>query len=1015
MGIPLRAAEGRPAAQQARPVTGVVQDRDGKPIAGATVVVGLLDTRTPNHHVLKTDSQGRFSWGPPPGEFSVYLCAHKAGWSTTGTSHWTGEEERIGELKLRLVKPERHAATLVDGSGKPVAGATVKLEMIALSFENKQAGRRSTGVAFVYFRREVLTGSPLEHLIVTKTDARGAFSFDSLPPKAWLRLAVTTVDGKHMRTKGHVEAGDYNDRIMEEMGFVPAAGPDTRLSTVAAARVQGRVTTKLPGVKVAGLKVMYQSSRSRGGRSPHITNFEQTVVTDADGRFVFDDLHEGTVNIFVDEPSADVPWTYRAAQDVELKPGWTRAVMIELIEGVQVEGTVVAQGTGLAIPNAQVGVYGPYRPRSGAMTRGAKTDASGRFHYRLPSGETYFYVMGPPAGFTRLPNEGSSRTVTIPEGVAHFVVPLIEIVRAVTVRGRILDKAGAPVARAKIVGICQGAFCMPLGGPDTFTDAKGEFQLPPNPNDVVPVGSTARLRILLADGSEHEAAVIPGPGGMVTIKLPILGAKGPHVDGPADVRPDELAGVVVDPSGKPIEGVEVDAWTWYAGNETKTDARGFFRLNKLDRDRKVEVWFRKPGYTPQLFLTQPTGKPGWVVVLGNKTFFEGTVTDPAGKPVKNALIRANNGPKQADRTIITEIWTEATTDAAGRYRMYAQEDVYDIQVRVPDVGVARLPQTAIGPDETRHLDIPLTRGVVFQARTVDSETGEPVEGVRLWHWEHPGIQGRSGEDGLVTIPDMLPGKFNFQVEAAGFARWWSDQAMSPWSRRRIDEARGGWQRNFDYLDFDLHPGMEPVTIVMERGATIEGRVIDPDGHPVRGATVAPALSGTGNSLTGDTRFSVESDAYGRFTTILPASGSREYNLVAHDGKFQEWRTWANGVLPPFHTKPGEKRQNVEIKLTRPATVKGRVIDTAGHPIARREVRASAGDRLENRYYDPTTITADDGTFTLKFIRPGEQFIQVAPFWGDVRQAPRGTSKMLSLSASEVKEGVDFQVPAGERN
>ena len=37
---------------------------------------------------------------------------------------------------------------------------------------------------------------------------------------------------------------------------------------------------------------------------------------------------------------------------------------------------------------------------------------------------------------------------------------------------------------------------------------------------------------------------------------------------------------------------------------------------------------RKPGYTPQLFLMQPTGQPGWVVVLGNKTYFEGRVTSP---------------------------------------------------------------------------------------------------------------------------------------------------------------------------------------------------------------------------------------------------------------------------------------------------------------------------------------------------------------------------------------------------
>ena len=45
------------------------------------------------------------------------------------------------------------------------------------------------------------------------------------------------------------------------------------------------------------------------------------------------------------------------------------------------------------------------------------------------------------------------------------------------------------------------------------------------------------------------------------------------MSGPRDVGPDELAGIVVDTQGKPIEGVEVDAFTWYPGNETLTNAR----------------------------------------------------------------------------------------------------------------------------------------------------------------------------------------------------------------------------------------------------------------------------------------------------------------------------------------------------------------------------------------------------------------------------------------------------------
>ena len=257
--------------------------------------------------------------------------------------------------------------------------------------------------------------------------------------------------------------------------------------------------------------------------------------------------------------------------------------------------------------------------------------------------------------------------------------------------------------------------------------------------------------------------------------------------------------------------------------------------------------------------------------------------------------------------MITEIWTETRSDAEGRYRMYAQADVYDIQVRVPDVGVARLKDTAPGSDEAKRLDISLQPGVKFRAKVVDSLTGNPVAGVRLWHWQHKGIEGTSDKDGIVTIADMMPGPFSFSVEAPGYARWWSEQSTTQWGRRQVLPNRSGgpgWQRNFDGLDFELRPEMDIVTITLEPAVTITGEVRDPDGKPVAGATVAPALTGTGNSLTGDTRFSFETDATGRFEMTLPASGEREYNLVAHDGKYGHWRTWANGVQRPFSTKPG---------------------------------------------------------------------------------------------------------------
>ena len=145
--------------------------------------------------------------------------------------------------------------------------------------------------------------------------------------------------------------------------------------------------------------------------------------------------------------------------------------------------------------------------------------------------------------------------------------------------------------------------------------------------------------------------------------------------------------------------------------------------------------------------------------------------------------------------------------------------------------------------------------------------------------------------------------------------------------------------------------------------------------------------------------------------LLPASGNAEYNLVCHDGKHMEWRKWANGVLPPIRTKAGEEIKDVTLKLTPGATVRGRVVNAKGKPVAYREVRAQAADRRENRYYDPTTETKEDGTFEIRFIRPGEHFIQVAPFYLLAKDAEGKGSRRIKLKENERVEGIEL-VAAG---
>lgn len=529
--------------------------------------------------------------------------------------------------------------------------------------------------------------------------------------------------------------------------------------------------------------------------------------------------------------------------------------------------------------------------------------------------------------------------------------------------------------------------------------------------------SPSPQRVFLAVGTLMLVAAL-GVGGL-QVRAVEPKAKGadeppPKVEGPRAVEPDDLAGVVVDTQGKPIEGVEARAWHWisFPGDTTRTltDKDGRFRLTKflpgfIPRDEKIEVRIRKEGYESQFHFDRLVGQPGWVVVLENSTYFDGRVLAPDGTPAPGARIvaTAKHGPAETQEIRTTE----ASSGKDGRYRLYVAPGAYEIDVRAAGFGVARQKAT-VAARQARQLDIPLAPGVTFVARAIDHQTGKPLAGVKLEAWMKPGIEGTTKADGRLEIRDVPPGTYpRFAVQAKGYTRWWSDACTQVWNRYQKDPG-DGFQRNFDDLDFEVAPGMKPVTIELERGVVIKGRVIDPDGKPVAGATVAPARTGTGNSLTGDTRFSVESDAQGNFTMELPASGDRDYNLVVHDGKYLEWRKWANGVREPFRTKPGEEVGVLLMRLTRPATVRGRVVDKQGKPVANLEIRANAADLLENRYYVPSTKTGTDGTYELRCVRPGEQFIQIGQHW--MNDGPAEVNRPVSLAPGETLAGVDFVAP-----
>ncbi len=511
-------------AETGRAIEGTVRDPLGKPIAGATVVVGLDYIAKANHHVVESDKDGRFAWPVPDGEVSIFLAAYKKGLAPTTTERWIPADKRPDRVELKLDVTEPFSAVLVDGEGRPMAGAQVRVEMFANSQTTPQPDGKSstTMTSYGYVRRDVIGGSPLEGVFEATTDRDGSFALP-MSPGPWLRLAAKAKakDGAEMRiAQEKLPAGAFASHLAEE-GFVGASpkGP-TRLIAYPTAKLAGRVTTKMSGVDVAGLKIWLQDSNPPGAVPRHRNTGARLSLIGEDGRFAIGGLDEGTVNVFVFGKGEGEQWTYRAGRDVALKPGKTAEIGIELIAGVAVDATVVTT-EGKPAEGVMIGVYGPYRPRSGAATQSRTTDAKGRFHYRLPSGETFLYVMGAGPNFITLPDNGSSQTVTIPDDAKSFAAPPIKVLSVVVLHGRVVDATGKPVPGATLVGVLREPRAM-IGQqtqPAGVADERGVFQLA-GENGSAPPGRVARFVVRMPDGREVVVEVTPTADGSVTVKLP---------------------------------------------------------------------------------------------------------------------------------------------------------------------------------------------------------------------------------------------------------------------------------------------------------------------------------------------------------------------------------------------------------------------------------------------------------------------------------------------------------------
>jgi RNA polymerase sigma-70 factor (ECF subfamily) len=317
-----------------------------------------------------------------------------------------------------------------------------------------------------------------------------------------------------------------------------------------------------------------------------------------------------------------------------------------------------------------------------------------------------------------------------------------------------------------------------------------------------------------------------------------------------------LRGVVLDAEGRTVAGADVllsrhmnpaDGGIVVA----RSGASGEFEIRSCDDGFYLGA--RAAGHVPsllQLLLAdEGTTLRTELVLRGVGAMLEGTVLDPDGRGVANALVVAGGAGARWGQVLTfgrtTGVVPDALvtrTDASGRFRLEGLETgEVALGVRAPGFGTWR-GTTEVQAGRTSERDVWLTSGVALAGRVLN-DRGEPVAGADVEiggdHTEL-GSWTRTASDGSFRFEDLEPGTIEVGAE--------SDCGTASASIR-LQGAPG------DELVWEA---------VLSEHVALHGRVVDESGAPL-----------------GNCRIEV-------FDQAMPAEGEPEFAMADTDamGKFE---------------------------------------------------------------------------------------------------------------------------------
>jgi protocatechuate 3,4-dioxygenase beta subunit len=908
-------------------IEGRVTDAAGAPIGGATVCgsahaggLSIAETREP--FCAQTDKEGLYRLA---GLFAA---------------HWLVSASAPGYQPVEYAAKEpAHPHCIELGTGEARAGVDLALPGGGVEVRGrvKDINGGSIAGALVTISSHGADGAD----VITHSDTQGAFS-------GWV------AEG---RFSAHAVASGYADR--SEYGSAP--GPEIEILLIPEAVLVGRVVEMDTHAPVPGAAIEFERDDAllyidMGLYAP----LDRAVARSGeDGRFRVEKLEPGRY-----KPVARAPgWFGQARESVLLGVGQTsNEVVIEVHPARAVVGRVVVAPSRTPCKRGSVSLTERARRRQAGAR--VEADGSARFEGLLPGSYEVRVACDDHAAEPSYPKvvledaDATGLEWTVSEGL--------------TLRGRVVDRAGKPVDAGVGARAAVDEAMVPRDASSAHTEADGSFMLRGLHPRKYKVTAWARER---ADPAPIEVDLQGGSPPEVTIVIDDGGA---------------IEGTIADEDSHPLAGVDVLAMgPQFEHAMSRPD--GTFRIKGLNpgdyrvRVDEAGVELRAPGqHEDDAPLARATVKAGATVHLRltverRSGAIHGRVVDEIGEPVADAFVEALREPEGArgkeergprgDRAAAPVL-----ADADGSFTVTRlARSIYTIRAYRQGGAETFVEHVKLGATVT--LTLKRTGSI---AGTVSTPGGEPPEQFTIHVFDTAAGFSRSEaflfSGGAWTMNDLPEGTY----EVTAKAKDGDGTAKVPLAR---GEQKSG------------------VALTLTARAAVKGQIVSlDDGAPVPGMRVYAAPRGGG----GGSRFESDggpatTDRDGRFTIEDAPPGPIMVMVMPTDGPADEY-----GLADiPDEAPPGVTTDLGRIVVAQRRVKRGAEVGDLGFSLEQSPPDADEGDT-------PLSVAAvhPDGPAAAAGLRVGDVIVAVDGhevagkmryLYATLTRVPEGTTLSLRLS------------------